>query len=470
MTQSFDLVIRDVRPWGGARTRIGIRDGKIAEIGAILSAKGREFDGKGKVIIPGLIDHHIHILATAAQRASIDLTNARSVEDVKQRLRNAAQHFPLGSWLRATGYDDALTGIPDRTQLDEWVPHHPLRLQDRTGALWVLNSAALAALGAPPYPDCVERDTHGVLTGRIWRGDAWLRTRLPQALPDLRALGQQLSAWGITGLTDAGAQNGADEARILSAARGSGALPQKLMLMGREDLPSPPADGTLPYLLGPIKLLLDDARLPDISTLAARIRCARALNRTVAAHCVTLAELITYLAALDEAGGAINGDRIEHGSVISADVIPLIAMAGLTVVTQPGFIAARGDRYLTEVDRIDLPDLYRLSSLMKAGVRVAASSDAPYAPPNPWLGIAAAVNRKTASGQRVSAQEALPFHAALQLYMGSFSSPGAIRQVAIGEPADLCIIDQSWEDMCANPTETSAYATLIDGVLVHSPE
>ena len=84
------------------------------------------------------------------------------------------------------------------------------------------------------------------------------------------------------------------------------------------------------------------------------------------------------------------GDRIEHASVTPPEVIAVMAHLSLTVVTQPAFVAARGDVYLRDVDPADRPDLYRCASLLEAGVAVGGSTDAPFGPDDPWLAMRAA--------------------------------------------------------------------------------
>ena len=69
---------------------------------------------------------------------------------------------------------------------------------------------------------------------------------------------------------------------------------------------------------------------------------AHAAGRPVAVHCVTRVQLVLTLAALD-AAGRLPGDRIEHGAVIPAESLP--DLRGLTVVTQPHFVAERGEQY-----------------------------------------------------------------------------------------------------------------------------
>jgi predicted amidohydrolase YtcJ len=156
--------------------------------------------------------------------------------------------------------------------LDTLAPHHLLRIQHQTGALWVLNSAALAAVGAPNGPPCVERDADGRPTGRVWRGDAWLRERIGAEPPALAPIGRQLAAYGITQITDATVATDADAAGRLAAAHRTGDLPQRLTLMSGGQL-SAPADGA--FAVGPVKVLLDDHALIDLDDFTGRIADAR---------------------------------------------------------------------------------------------------------------------------------------------------------------------------------------------------
>jgi predicted amidohydrolase YtcJ len=369
---------------------------------------------------------------------------------------------PAGAWLRATGYHERTAGELDRTVLDRLAPANPVRVQHQTGALWVLNSRALEALGAD-LPPQVERDAQGRPTGRIWRGDAWLRGRLEGSAPSLAPLGRRLASFGITGVTDASATTDGAATALLAAARRSGDLPQRLMLMSAGPLERPD-DGA--YVVGPVKLLLDDARLPDLDAMVQVIAGARRQGRGVAVHCVTAAEFALTLAALQIAG-ARPGDRIEHGGVIPAAAIPLLAEAGLTVVTQSAFVFERGDRYLAEVEPGDQGDLYRCASLLAAGVRVAGSSDAPYASPDPWTGIAAAIQRRTRAGAPIGPDERVAPQRALELYLGAGSDPGGPpRRAEPGAPADLCLLTGSLAEALAEPTAERVRATWVDGRLV----
>lgn len=441
MSERFDLIVRNARGADGAPLAVGVRGGQIAAMGSTVAGYGPEYDARGLALGAGLHDHHLHLLATAARMESVDLAGCGSVDAMIARLRTAAG--APGSWVRAIGYDERVAGLPDRSVLDAWLPDRPLRVQDRTGGYWMLNGKGVAALGEQPFLDCVELGTDGQPNGRIWRGDAWLRERIGGAPPSLAALGATLARWGVTGVTDAGASNGAAEAKLLA-----GAMPQQLVLMGTEDLPAGDS-----YALGPVKLLLDENDLPPVEAIAARIAAARALERNVAAHCATLGELVFFLEALVATGGARPGDRIEHGGMIAESLIGDIAAAGLTVVTQPNFIHDRGDRYRAQMEADELDDLYRLGSLVRGGVRMLGGSDAPYGDANPWVALRAATDRRTRAGDAIGTSEAVGRADALALYQAP---------LAIGDPADIILYD--WpEDAGALGTVA---LTLIDGEIV----
>lgn len=440
------IVIRNVRPWGGEATDVAIVDGVVSAVGSGLPGGTAEIEGKGDLLLPGLHDHHLHILALAARKRSVGLAGLVRQDDVCAALRSA----PPGPCVRAVDYDERAAGVPDRHVLDRWVADRPLRLADRTGALRVLNSAALAMIGDRQWPPGCERGANGEPTGRFWREDQWLASALPSAPPELAELGSELVAMGLTGLTDAGARNGPAEAALLA-----GALPQRLVMMGSEEL-----EAGKGYVLGPLKLLLDEREPPEPDALANRIRWARDERRAVAAHCVTEGELALYLAALELAGGARAGDRIEHGGMIPATFVPTIAEAGLMVVTNPAFLHDRGDRYRATVKQDRWPELYPAAGLARAGIGLLAGSDAPYASVDPWLGMRSARDRLTASGEIIGPDERLDALAALQLYCSG--------QIEAGTPADLILCKGKLSDVLAELSADRVRLTMIAGNMVFS--
>jgi predicted amidohydrolase YtcJ len=451
-----ELVIRNIVDLSGRPIIVAIREGRILSWGNSLPVAGPELDGRGATLLPGFHDHHIHIMASTARLCSVDLSGLATESAVVGALRSAAASKPCGTWIRAIGYDERAVGLPDAARLDGWLPEHALRMQDRTGALWMLNQAGLEILGCGPYPPGVELAPSGCPTGRIWRQDAWLRTRTGAQAPGLACLGTQLARYGVTGLSDASAHNGPDEAGMLAMAHRRGELPQRLTILGREELP--PGEG---YALGPVKIVFDERDLPEHEAIESRIRTARRLDRPVAAHCVTLTELLFYLSTLEAAGGACPGDRIEHGGIIPANLLPELARTGLIVVTNPGFIHGRGDRYLKEIDAEEWGDLYRLGSLLRADISVAAGSDGPYGALDPLASVRAAMTRRTSAGTDVGPAEIVSFRAALGLYLGSADQPARPRwRLRPDDPADLCLVDG-----INHPDRMRVTATLIGGRL-----
>ncbi len=424
--------------------------GRIAATGADLRPAGEVavVEGEGGALLPGLHDHHLHLLATAAALSSV----AVGPHDVRDRaglvaaLRRADGALAPGVWIRAVGYHERVAGDLDRDALDAIVPGRPVRVQHRTGARWTLNTTALVAAGIETtagepllVPDGVEVDEMGRATGRLHRRDVWLRERLPdEPLPDLVSLGSALARLGVTGVTDTTPSTDVAALRPLAEAVATAALPQRVVATGGVEL----AGAELPegLAVGPVKVVIDDGEYPPLAELIAAMSAAHAHRRPVAVHCVTRTALVLALAAWHEAGAA-PGDRIEHGSVVPLEVAPDIARLGLTVVTQPSFIRERGDEYLVEVDEEDLPHLYPCASLRAAGVQVAGSTDAPYTTIDPWSAMRAAVSRTTREGEVLGGEEAISPAAAIELFLGRPHRPGGPpRRVAVGEPADLCLL------------------------------
>ena len=137
------------------------------------------------------------------------------------------------------------------------------------------------------------------------------------------------------------------------------------------------------------------------------------------------------------------------------------------MVTQPHFLAERGDDYLRDVEAGDLPWLYRARGWLEAGVRLAGGSDAPFGAPDPWRAIRAAVARPHARRRAARPSERLAPERALALFLAPLDDPGGPpRRVAVGAPADLCLLDRPWRDArepssdaCARPGAPAASST-----------
>lgn len=484
------LLLRDVEV-DGRRVDVRVEAGRVAQVAPGLRRReareaGHEevVDGRGGALLPGLHDHHVHLLAMAAASASVAVGPADVGDRAGLAAALAGAPSDRAGWVRAVGYHEAVAGPLDRDVLDALAPGRKVRVQHRSGQLWCLSSPALeAVLGDGLPPACVELDDRGRPTGRIWRGDDWLRSRLPDPAPGevadrLAAIGSALAAAGVTGLTDATPHAEQDPPAVLVDAVAAGRLPQRLVLMSAGPLrPGPsgsPGAGPVqvgpvqvgPVKVGPVKVVLDDARLPGLDAVVDAVRGARRQGRAVAVHCVTLAELALAVTAF-EVAGPVPGDRIEHGGVVPRDWMPRLAALGLTVVTQPGFVAERGDQYRRDVDPADLDALYPCASLLAAGVAVGAGSDAPYGRPDPWAAMRAAVDRTTGEGVVLGVDERVGPDRALALFLGRSGAPGGPpRRVEPGAPADLCLLHVPWAEARAVLDATLVAATVIAGRVV----
>jgi predicted amidohydrolase YtcJ len=450
--------------------------GVIAEIDRRLDARpgDDEVDGRRGALIPGLHDHHIHLVALAAAERS-PFVGPPVVDDAERFaavLRQAHAALDDGQWLRAIGYHESVAGPIDRWRLDALVPDRPVRVQYRAGGTWVLNTRGLDLIGVADdaHGDGGAADRPGIErldgrpTGRLLGLDRWLRERLPpHPVPDLAAVGRRLAAYGVTGVTDATPAGSVEDFAPLVAAAEAGTLPQRIVVTGAPRLVA--ADIPRPLGRGPVKIVIEDYALPALDTLVRWMRSARDADRGIAVHAVTRDCLALALEAFGEVG-ARPGDRIEHGSVVPPDLRAVVASRGLTVVTQPGFVLERGDRYLAAVDPEDVPHLYPCRSLIEAGIPVGGSTDAPYGHPDPWRDVATAIERRTSSGAPLGLREAVAPERALALFLTPLDAPGgAPRRVAVGAPADLCLLDAPLSQVLEAPSSSHVAATVIAGRL-----
>ena len=137
--------------------------------------------------------------------------------------RGASRAAPAGASLRGVGYHESVAGALDCDVLDALVADRPVRVQHRSGGLWVLNRAALRVTG-------LEGDAP---SGRLRRADRMLGARVPRVALDLAEIGRRLAAVGVTGVTDATPEIDGRELDVLVAAVARDDLPQRLVCSAR---------------------------------------------------------------------------------------------------------------------------------------------------------------------------------------------------------------------------------------------
>jgi predicted amidohydrolase YtcJ len=468
------MLIADVRI-AGFRGAVDVRctDSVIAAIGPSLPRVAGEeiLQGCGGTLLPGLHDHHIHLMALAALDASVNCgpPAVSSRAQLAQALRSGYE----AGWLRGVGYHESVAGELDRWQLDALVSDRPTKIQHRSGKLWIVNSSAAQRLRLDEHIGLpgIELDVSGKPNGRLFRLDHWMRTQLQcedrPIRPSLARVSRQLASYGVTGITDATPDNGADTMQYFASAAASGELLQDVRVMGMEGLPD---SGCPQVQRGELKVLLDEDSLPDWDTLLATFGRAHREGRAVAVHCVTPTELVLTLSVLRALGPQF-GDRIEHGSLIPTEVLPLLREVGVTVITQPGFVCERGDQYLQAIAPGEHDDLYRCHTLLAQGIPLAGSTDAPYGDCDPWAAMRAAVHRFSRAGAVIGAAEQLSPEQALALFTSSAADPGGVsRRIAVGAAADFCLLDCSWEDARIRLLAEDVRATVRQGNLIYLRE
>ncbi|MCR5977605.1 amidohydrolase family protein [Gordonia jinghuaiqii] len=460
------LVFREVSLPEGIRD-VAVDDGIISAVGESLRSRDAAvIDGAGGALIPGLHDHHLHLHALAAASASVRCgpPHVTSPDELAAALDTAPTRD--SGWIRGIGYVETVAGLLDSVALDRLHGRRPVRLQHRSGAVWFLNSAAVdaAGLASGDHPG-IERDAAGKPTGRVWRADTWLRSRVGDGHPpDLRPVGETLARFGITGVTDATPDLPGDTLDHLVAAHRNGDVPQRLHLLGVG--PDTVTDLPPTVTVGPYKIVLADSGLPDFPWLCDRIRAVHDRGRGVAVHCVTRESLLLLLAAIDEVG-AHPDDRVEHGAIIAPETVNELSRRRLPVITQPGFLTDRGDDFLDRLSASDVPDLYRCGSLVRQRVPLTLSSDAPYGPLDPWTVIAAAATRMTPGGRVAGRAERIDRATALERCLAPLDAPGsAPRTVTPGRPADVVLLDRPLQKALDTGSE-SVRCTMIGGRITY---
>jgi predicted amidohydrolase YtcJ len=415
------LLLRNATIHGAGTVAVDIRvsGDVVTEVGTALGPQPDEqcLDCGGGAVLPGLTDHHLHLLAMAAARTSVRCGPPAVTSRASLAAALTAAVPDEQGWIRGTGYIESVAGDLDAATIDGLRADCPIRIQHRSGALWMLNTAALVAIGAVA-PD----ESAGRGAGRLWRADDWLRDRLPpRTMPSLAVVGRELLGFGITAVTDATPDLAPAAVAAISDAVRDGNLPPRVHLLGvpvGEAVPDTPG-----LTIGPYKIVLADSGLLTYTELAEVVAAAHGTGRPVAVHCVTREALILLIAVLRDIG-TLPGDRIEHAALVPSELITELVSLRLRVVTQPGFLPDRGDDFLRDLPAADHPDLYRCASLLRSGVPLALSSDAPHGPLNPWHDITAATTRRTASGQVAGPAERITYTEALDACLTPPEDPG----------------------------------------------
>jgi predicted amidohydrolase YtcJ len=255
----------------------------------------------------------------------------------------------------------------------------------------------------------------------------------------------------VTSVTDAGYRNDFSRLELYRRLHAEGRFKPRTTVMMAPDaeLAGVPGDGWVRP--GAVKLMLScsGGRLsPPPEELFETARAAMAGGAgSLAIHAVEETAVLAACEALASCAPGVGITRIEHASQSPPAAVDAIARSGAAVVTQPGLIWRRGERYV-EAARSGAPslsDLYPLRSLIDAGVLVAGSTDAPYGSWHPLEGIATAMTRTSRGGQVIGSEEAVRVEEALELFGPSAAAVEGIGRsrgsLQVGKVADFVVLD-----------------------------
>ena len=477
--------------------------GETEDIQRLAGPDTQVIDGQGLTLLPGFMDSHMHLLSLARSTQELDCRpdRAASISVIAHRVFEWARIVPSGEWVRCYGYDDLALDErrhPNRHDLDEISPRHPVRIDHRSGHATVLNSLGLQMSGInsdtpDPVEGVIERDANGEPTGVLFEMAAYLSQRVDagrtrnKMRQGVTAANRLLLSYGITSLQDAGPSNGLERWQAFRELIDAEALQPRVTMMAgassRAELLEAGlsrGSGDQSLRLGHVKIMLTlstGALHPSLDELSEIAAEASQSGFPVAVHCVeqesvtAATQVISRLLPLPE---GVPPHRIEHCSQCPPAVLDTVRKSGAAVVSQPGFIHWNGPSYRNNVDFSLQPYLYAIGGIHNADVPLAFGSDAPVINPNPWPAIHSAVTRQDHEGQsfpeadssgRVSVESALRMYTLSGAELeGTVQDKGSIFP---GKLADLVLVDAN--PLTAEPgrlKDIKAKMTIVGGKVV----
>jgi len=413
------------------QSHIAIAGGKVVAVGGreVMGLRGprtRVVDLAGSAVLPGFNDAHAHVVYYGLTRFAADLSGARGIDDILDRLKVHAKKLKPGEWLLGMGYrTDELTERrqPHSTELDRATGDRPAFIDERGGHARVANSAALAAASITPetpnpHGGRIGRDLNRAPNGLLLEAamrmvaDVQPKPALERRIEGVLMAQDLLVSRGITSVGAAVNRGFADDLRAFEQLACEGRLKMRVneflsweLLDASGGLGLRAGFGGAMVRSGPIKVFVDGGAervamrsgggvwrttREELGELVAQ---ATAAGLQVAAHAIGDAAIEAMCDAVEASGGTDLRHRVEHCTICPPDLQARVARLGMVAVMQP--MAARFSRVASTIffpvrDRADLAPHRRL---MKAGVPVAFSSDLPVSPdPNPWPGIRVAVD------------------------------------------------------------------------------
>jgi predicted amidohydrolase YtcJ len=433
------------------------------------------------VVIPGLVDAHLHLAAIVRGREGVPLEGARGLDDLVARVQSWGEQHPQGP-IVGRGWDES--GFRDRRgptkrELDRAGGERPVILYRVCGHAAAVNSAVLASLDALERAPEVAGGRFGVgddgrPDGRIFeRALDRLQPFLDRApglrASQLRGILEEAASAGLTTVASLNATH--DELAAVAELAPGPPLPARLRLYLRADewrpgspLPELRTPGEGRSVIRGLKAITDgsfgartawleapyaddptttgipvwsDAELLQLADAAADAEIPLAI------HAIGDRALARALTVFEATPGAPS-PRLEHASLVPRSLLARLQAFRGTVVVQPNFAVT--DAWIPErlgADRAQ--GAYAWRTLLDAGVKLAGSSDAPFDELDPWVGLGAAVDgppwrRGPRTGER---SERLTPEEAVEAYTiggaRALNEPG-LHGISVGGAADFVVV------------------------------
>ena len=463
-------------------------DGRVKQVFEVADPKighpDRVIDGRGRTLLPGLIDAHGHVMELGLDALRLDLVGTTSIRDLQQRLRDYAAAHPKARWILGAGWNQELwpeKRFPTAGDLDFVVADRPVVLERVDGHAIVANSAAMKAAG-------VTLATPAPTGGRIENGlfvdaaEGLIGKSIPQPTPEemdvaLQRAQEILLGFGVTGVGSM--STSLADWDTFRRAGDKGRLNIRLMvyLLGLNPLKQIPhptdwmygdrlravgvkffADGALgsrgawlkkPYADVPDTYGLrfhSDAEILELTSQAARA------GFQIATHAIGDAANAQIISTYEQLHLKYPGNRrwrIEHFQIVDPTDISRIAPADIVASMQPTHQTS--DRLMAEkrLGMNRLSGAYAWQTVLMRGGKLAFGSDFPVESPNPFPGLSAAISRQDVNGQPPGGwipSERLTIGQALHAFTRGAAYAGfaedKIGAIVPGEWADFIFVDR----------------------------
>jgi len=528
--RTADLVIDNARIWSDGLeapvTFAAIQDGRFIHVGDpdgnLVGPQTERIDAGGRIVIPGLIDSHVHMLSGGQSLAAIQLRQATSKADFIQRVDEWVADLENGQWIVGGRYSTESWESPEQPTKD-WLDivtgDHPAFLSRMDGHSGLANSEALRRAGitrdGPPNPEggVIDRDEHGEPTGILRESAMGLVTRLiPRDTYETRIAAVKramahANANGVTAVCDIpgfaslGLYEGlrkddvtcrlmlypttadvADSADTLKSFR---AIPALVEVRGFKAYMDGSLGSRTAYMREPF-LNNEPGREAWRGLLADGVADGQFMRNAYAARetdLQTIAHaigdqanhlLLETLDAVYWAGLRDARARSEHAQHLLPQDIQRFAELGVIASMQPYHKADDG-RYAEDyIGEERCRSSYAFRSLIDAGATLVFGSDWPVVTINPFLGIEAAVTGKTLDGKLWQTQECISVAEALRCYTSEAAyamfMEDEIGRIAPGYRADFVILSADPFADQVDWAKMEAVTTYVEGRRVYERE